>query len=307
MLYRGGILHPQIKRSVFRVRKIEDMEIGIRIRQLRNDLGYDQKEMADQIGSSPQALSNWENGKNKPKAIMLEKIARLADVHPNEIIYGDLESFLKSNISNSLNTDATFIVDYSSEETMNMMLNALNNEESPYDFSSLSSVIRRYERKMIVDYFKSTYCNDRDFLNSVREGMIGKGIDELSNYAILISEKSHESYEKILNLLMYVANIDSSNIVIDGLEKNLPIKKSELRIGWFSHDTEKQIPTGQTNVYNFFDLKYWLNREPNYFEYTKSEEKGVRIKRKNVPVHYNGKELTVADLQKIENFVKSLT
>jgi len=289
------------------MRKIEDMEIGIRIRRLRYELGMDQKEMANKIGSSVQALSNWENGKNKPKPKMLESIAQLTHTHPNKILYGNLKNFLKSNIHLGLSIEANFIADYVKEDTLNVILNKLQKKSTPYDYSSLSEVVSRYERKLIFDYFESISDENTEFIKSLREGLINKGIDELSNYARQISENNREPYERILNLLMFVAGIDSSNIHFDGIDKKLAVKKSELRIAWFSHNTEKQVPTGQTNIHDFYDLKYWLNRDSYYHEYTKIDEYNVKIERKDLAFHYNGKELTRDDLIKIEEFIKSLT
>lgn len=51
--------------------------LQIRIRELRKARGYSQVELAEKIGVSKQAISNWENDNIQPS---IEMLIRLADV-----------------------------------------------------------------------------------------------------------------------------------------------------------------------------------------------------------------------------------
>ena len=75
------------------MKKIGDVLLGARIRKIRNDMGYDQKQFSEKIGSTVSALSNWENGRNKPKDNTLNKIAELAGIPVNELLFVCLHGF----------------------------------------------------------------------------------------------------------------------------------------------------------------------------------------------------------------------
>lgn len=81
------------------MKKIGDVLLGARIRKIRNDMGYDQKQFSEKIGSTVSALSNWENGRNKPKDNTLNKIAELAGIPVNELLYGSFESYAFNKIT----------------------------------------------------------------------------------------------------------------------------------------------------------------------------------------------------------------
>ncbi len=49
----------------------------ITIRPIRKKLGITQKELAAELGVTPNAISNWENGVRNPS---LEKVKRLAEI-----------------------------------------------------------------------------------------------------------------------------------------------------------------------------------------------------------------------------------
>lgn len=57
-------------------KKEEDVLLGKRIKEIRVNLKQDQKTFSEKIGSTVSALSNWENGRNKPNDIMLAEIAK---------------------------------------------------------------------------------------------------------------------------------------------------------------------------------------------------------------------------------------
>lgn len=73
------------------MKKTEDIQIGQRIKHIRSNLKQDQKTFATNIGATVSALSNWENGRNKPNDIMLNQIAKLGDITVDELLYGNLD------------------------------------------------------------------------------------------------------------------------------------------------------------------------------------------------------------------------
>ena len=54
--------------------------IGIKIAELRKQKGVTQEEVANVIGTSAQAISKWERGKNYPDIVLLPIISKYFDV-----------------------------------------------------------------------------------------------------------------------------------------------------------------------------------------------------------------------------------
>ncbi|WAM36616.1 helix-turn-helix transcriptional regulator [Caldicellulosiruptor acetigenus] len=54
--------------------------LGERIKQLREEKGYQQKDVAEKLGISKQAFSNYENGTREPNLLTVIEIADLFDV-----------------------------------------------------------------------------------------------------------------------------------------------------------------------------------------------------------------------------------
>lgn len=72
------------------MKKQEDIIIGNRIRKIRTSLQMDQKQFSEIINTTVSALSNWENGRNKPNMEKLKRIAQLADISVEELLYGNI-------------------------------------------------------------------------------------------------------------------------------------------------------------------------------------------------------------------------
>lgn len=69
------------------------------IRHMRMMRGFSQKQLAERIGRSANAVSNWEKGATLPDVELLENICVVLNVTPNQI-YGwdpcpELDEFLK--------------------------------------------------------------------------------------------------------------------------------------------------------------------------------------------------------------------
>ena len=72
------------------MKKQEDIIIGNRIRKIRTSLQMDQKQFSEIINTTVSALSNWENGRNKPNMEKLKRIAQLVDISVEELLSGNI-------------------------------------------------------------------------------------------------------------------------------------------------------------------------------------------------------------------------
>ena len=60
--------------------------LGDNIRKARGKKGWTQKQLAEAIGVKHNSISDWERGKNKPYADMLERIMGALDVDANTLM-----------------------------------------------------------------------------------------------------------------------------------------------------------------------------------------------------------------------------
>jgi transcriptional regulator with XRE-family HTH domain len=65
--------------------------VGTNIKKIRHGKDLTQKDLADRLGVSRQAICMWETGKREFKVTMLNKLAKVLNVSVNEIISGKEE------------------------------------------------------------------------------------------------------------------------------------------------------------------------------------------------------------------------
>lgn len=61
-------------------------KIGEKIRKYRQERGFSQKELAEEIGVSNGRVSNWEQGLNRPDADMLAELCYALEVSPSALL-----------------------------------------------------------------------------------------------------------------------------------------------------------------------------------------------------------------------------
>lgn len=69
-------------------KKKEDIALGRRIKDIRAGLEMDQKTFSSRLGCTVSALSNWENGRNKPNDIMIKKIVKIGNISVDYLLNG---------------------------------------------------------------------------------------------------------------------------------------------------------------------------------------------------------------------------
>ena len=72
-------------------------KVGKFIKEIRTKNNLTQKEFADKLGVTFQAVSKWENGKNIPDIMILKEISKIFNVNIDEIIDGEVKQKKNSN------------------------------------------------------------------------------------------------------------------------------------------------------------------------------------------------------------------
>jgi len=68
---------------------IDLSSVGINMKNFREEKNITQEKMAEDLGVTRQAISNWECGKTQPDLDMLQKISTYLGVSVEELIYGE--------------------------------------------------------------------------------------------------------------------------------------------------------------------------------------------------------------------------
>lgn len=193
------------------MKKMEDIVLGHRIKNLRISLGMNQKQFSDSLQTKVSTLSNWENGRNKPNMEKLSKIAELANISIEELLYGTNEERLTILLSATLQeydeyTQLDFMTIFErikknlpfgflSDYTLNkMILNEFAKEIPDFKYHGDDSL--KYSKDYFIfnidtmkeiagilyDNFedlKDAYLDDEEFMQSVRE--FKQDIEKINN------------------------------------------------------------------------------------------------------------------------------
>ena len=98
-----------------------------RLKELRKNMGYTQKEIAEQIGTSQPSYQNWEKGSRKPSRETIQKLADFFNVSTDyllcqtDIPNSTLEADIDTAIDNSVAYDGTPITDNDREIIKNFL------------------------------------------------------------------------------------------------------------------------------------------------------------------------------------------
>ena len=88
-------------------------EIGVFLKQLRNEKGITQERLAEILGVSGRTVSRWETGTNLPDLSILVEISEYYDVEIKEILNGERKS---ENMDNKLKETLLKVADYNELE-----------------------------------------------------------------------------------------------------------------------------------------------------------------------------------------------
>ena len=92
---------------------MDQIKVGAFLKDLRNEKGITQEQLAEKLGVSGRTISRWETGKNMPDISLLVEIAEFFDVSIPEIIKGERKS---ENMKNETKEVAETMSDYAKAE-----------------------------------------------------------------------------------------------------------------------------------------------------------------------------------------------
>lgn len=122
----------------------KDLEVGTRIKKIRQNKNITQKELASLLGTSQTAIALWENGSRNISLGTAEEIAKKLNVSPAYLLFGDAE--IESNTSPAEKNTTTIAAHFDGDE---------------YTEEELEEI------KQFAEFVKSKRKNSKTWKNSV--------------------------------------------------------------------------------------------------------------------------------------------
>ena len=142
-------------------------QIGINISKMRKTKGITQMEMADKLGISFQAVSNWERGISMPDVSKLGEIATIFNVSIDEILDNKRTSEIaKDLMENRLTPDIQMdeikeLAPILRQEQVDTLLDTI--DKSKIDVATIASVAPFLSQKFMDDYATGLLEKDSSF------------------------------------------------------------------------------------------------------------------------------------------------
>lgn len=92
---------------------MDQKKIGVFLKELRNQKGLTQEQLAEQFGVSSRTVSRWENGNNMPDLDILIEISDYYEVDLREILNGERKG---ENMDKEMKETVLQAVDYTNTE-----------------------------------------------------------------------------------------------------------------------------------------------------------------------------------------------
>lgn len=93
---------------------MDHKKIGKFIAEQRKIKKLTQSELAEQLGVTDRAISNWENGKNMPDYSLLTPLSKKLNITVNELLSG--EKLNKEEYQNKFEENVVNLIDYNKEQ-----------------------------------------------------------------------------------------------------------------------------------------------------------------------------------------------
>ncbi|MBR1936909.1 MAG: helix-turn-helix transcriptional regulator [Bacilli bacterium] len=185
-------------------------KIGKFIKKIRLENNLTQKQLADTLGVTYQAVSKWENGKNIPDIELLKEISERFNINIDEILNGEKRPKKKNNYLYLFLIPVVLII---------IVLFIFLNKDDSFEFKTISSNCSDFKITGSAAYNKektSLYISNIEFC----------GKEEKEEY----KEINCILYEKNNNKKIKISSCDKKNsITLKEFLKNTNIKVSDYK------------------------------------------------------------------------------
>jgi len=187
---------------------MDQEKIGNFIKNIREENNLTQKELADKLGVTFQAVSKWENGKNIPDIAILKQISEEFHINIDEILSGE-----RKNIEEKRNHKLIYIVLIILAIGL-LVLGGIaikNKQNSNYEFKTISSKCADfkitgsavYNKEKATIYISNVeFCGEED--NTIYKKISCNLYENYNNSKTLISSCKEEKNKNLEDFLKTV-------------------------------------------------------------------------------------------------------
>lgn len=179
------------------MQKLDNIEIGKRINNIRLDLGMTMEEFGKIFNTSKGTVNNWEKGRNAPNKKNLAILADLAEISVDELLYGTREELISRGVRDGLqdffdrlDNQGYKREDYqANKETYSTFLSGLIEEftqlsESVLPYEEIYIRVRSWTEESLNSLYNSEARTEESYLYFMR--------DVLENAHVEISKYQHD-------------------------------------------------------------------------------------------------------------------
>lgn len=141
---------------------MDQEKVGKFIKEIRVKNNLTQKEFAEKLGVTFQAVSKWENGKNIPDISLLKEISRMFNVDINEILEGEKKQKNKNILLYIVSGIVLLVI-------ITLIIVLFNNKNHDFEFKQISSSCDNFNITGSMAYNKdktSLYISSVEFCGS---------------------------------------------------------------------------------------------------------------------------------------------
>ena len=188
------------------------MNIGQKIKELRQENNFTQEVLAEQLGVSPQAISRWENDTTYPDITLLPIIANMFDVTIDYLL--DMDSYKKEEeLKKILLEDDIFSNQGKIKERENLLLDSLKKYPNNWDLKS---------RLLSVYHFQTANAEETDEYYQQKAIELGNNILDKCN----IDEYRYSAIQILCFVYDWTQQTDKAKQVIEKLPNSFVTKDS---------------------------------------------------------------------------------
>jgi len=195
---------------------MDQEKVGQFIKKLRKDNHLTQKDLAQKLGVTYQAVSKWENGKNIPDIAILQQISKLFSVDIDEILDGTTK---KKNNKNIISIILGIII-------IVIILLFYLGHNSNFEFKKISSNCDNF---LVTG--SAAYNKDKSSIYISSIEFCGKNEDKVYSE---IDCTLYEQYEEKINKIQVCGNKNNKKVSLEDYLKNV-----EINVGNYSSMCKK--------------------------------------------------------------------
>lgn len=191
-------------------------QLGKTIKNLRIKNNLTQKEFADKLGVTYQAVSKWENGKNMPDILLLKDISALFNINIDELLTG------KKKCNNTINNNKIWIIGVILLlATIAIFVTIIiNNNNSNFEFKTITSSCKEFTLTGSAAYNKdktSIYISNVDYCgkenNIIYEALTCNLYEDYKNTKTKIGSCGTSKTKMTLDEFLNTVQINVNNYV----------------------------------------------------------------------------------------------